>query len=370
MKIKIPVFLFLFFRIYTILTFVFFIFLFNPIRNQMEFFILFKESLCKWDCWLYTKIVESWYGQPWYCAFFPMFPLIVKYLKFLFGGDIFYTAFILSNIFCLVAVIFLYNLTYLIYSEKVALYTIVFFMASPTALFYSTFYTESLFLMLVTLFFLLLYYKKWFYAALVTGFATATRNVGIFLSFILVFEYFRNKKWIIKLGDYKIIFYFILSLTGIISFMIFLKIKYGDFFYFVKATQNWPERNGITFPFWDFFKWLKNITVTFQFKITHDRNNLSFLYILATLLLVIWGIKKIRLEHAIFLLLVLFIISVQPRIISCSRYLSSAFPVWNLLALFVVDNKRGKLLYKIILFVMLFWQFYINYRWINTYWVD
>ncbi len=370
MKIKQPVLIFAFFRLFTLFSFVVLILLLNPVKNFNEFSSLFKNSLCKWDCWLYTNIAKTGYDKSWYCAFFPLFPLIVYGLKFLFNGDVFYSAFVLSNIFCLIAVIILYNLTLLVYSEKIALYTIAFFMASPTTLFYLIFYTESLFLMLVTLFFLMLYYKKWFYAALIAGLASATRNVGIFLSFILIFEYFRNQKWTIKFSDYKIILYFLISLTGLLSFMIFLKFKYNDFFYFVKATQNWPERNGFTFPFWDFLKWLKNITVTFQFKITHDRNNLSFLYILITLLLIIWGIRKIKLSHAIFLLLVLLIVSVQPRIISCSRYLSSAFPVWNLLALFVAENKKEKFLYKIIIFVMLFWQFYINYRWVNTYWVD
>ena len=209
-----------------------------------------------------------------------------------------------------------------------------------------------------------------FFAALIAGLASATRNVGVFLSLIMVFEFLRGQNKIFKKENIKIIFYFIIALAGIISYMLFLKVKYNDFFYFVKATQNWPERSHFVFPFWDFLKWLKNITVTFQFKITHDRNNLSFLYVLATVLLVIWGIKKIKLSHAFFLLVILFIVALQPRIISCSRYLSSAFPVWNLLALFVSENKKEKFLYKIIIFVMLFWQFYMNYRWVNTYWVD
>jgi len=370
MNIKKPFLIFTLLRFYTFLTFFFLIFIMNPIKDLNDFLYIFKDSLCKWDCWIYTLITDTGYSKPWFCAFFPLFPLIVKNLKILFNGNVFYTAFILSNLFCFFAVVFLYNLVKDVYSEKVALYTIVFFMASPTILFYSTFYTESLFLMLVTLFFLLINNKKWFYSALVAALASATRNAGIFLSFILVFEYFRNQKWPVKLSDYRIILYFLISVTGLISFMIFLKLKYDDFFYFIKATQNWPERNGFTFPLWDFLKWLKNITVTFQFKITHDRNNLSFIYILITVLLIFWGIRKIKADQAIFLLMVVLIISVQPRIISCSRYLSSAFPVWILLALFVVENKREKLLYKIIIFLMLFWQFYMNYRWVAGYWVD
>lgn len=371
MKFKTPLIIFIIFRFFTLLSFVLLIFILNPIRNLNDFFLVFQESLCKWDCWLYSIITTTNYSAQHHCAFFPLFPLIVKGVQFLFKNNIFYTAFFLSNIFCLLAVIFLYNLSSFIYSEKIGLYTIALFMASPTTLFYSTFYTESLFLMLITLFYLLLYYEKWFFAAVVAGFASATRNVGMFLSVILIYEYFRNQKDFLKLNNLKIVLYFLISLFGLITFMIFLKIKYNDFFYFYKATAlNWPERSHFVFPFWDFIKWLKNITVTFQFKITHDRNNLSFLYVLFSILLVIWGIRKIKLSHAIFLLIILFIVSLQPRIISCSRYLSSAFPVWNLLALYFSENKKEKFMYKTFIFIMLFWQFYMNYRWVNTYWVD
>jgi hypothetical protein len=380
MKTAKPALIFLSFRAFTLLSFAAYVLLAGAAGNWSDFFNSFKDALYSWDSWIYASIVEKGYDEPFKCAFFPLFPLLVRSLSLIFNSDAVLTAYVISNAACMAGVIFFYNLVKEEYSEKTALYSSVFFMAAPTTLFYTSVYTESLFFMLAVLFFLLLKRKMWLAAAIVAAFASGTRNVGMFLMPALVLAYLLEKsgkgfsfKNLISLAgkiDLKICLLAALSLLGLFAYMWFLKTKYNDPLFFYRAAAMWPERSGFIFPFWDFLMHIKNFTVQFQQKVTYDRVNLCFVYFSLALLLTVWGIKRLRPSHGLFLLLVIAILAVQPRLISISRYISSTFPVWILLSLFTIERKNSALWFIMFTGVMLVWQLYINFRWYLGMWVS
>ena len=81
-------------------------------------------------------------------AFFPLYPLLIRLLGALTGGQLLLAAYVVSNVALIVALVLLYRLTALELSEPAARRAVLLMCAFPTGFFLFAPYTESLFLAL------------------------------------------------------------------------------------------------------------------------------------------------------------------------------------------------------------------------------
>jgi len=131
----------------------------------------FVNLHARWDSEWYIDIVENGYScQPkalCNAVFFPLYPFLIKIFSFLPGVNSYLAAFLISNLSLFGAVIAFYNLLLLNYSSQVAQRAIWFLLIFPTSFFFTTIYTESLFLFLSILCFYFTFKSKWKMAGLV-----------------------------------------------------------------------------------------------------------------------------------------------------------------------------------------------------------
>lgn len=199
----------------------------------------------------YLSIAQNGY-LPLTYFYFPLFPVVIKIITLLLGGSfgiIAASGLFLSNIFLIVAIVGLYKLTKLIYDQKSGVYTVILLLAFPTSFFLGAFYNESLFLATVTWSFYFAFTKRWLFAFLLCGLATATRLVGIALIPAISYEYYLSHKE--SFINIKTFLYTTISASGIILYIIYLKVLTGDylaFFHNVEIFGNQRSTKLIILP--------------------------------------------------------------------------------------------------------------------------
>jgi len=113
-------------------------------------------------------------------AFFPLYPLLISILNKPIG-NFFLSAFLISNLCFLGAMIALYKLVKKMYSVHVARWSILFLVCFPTSFFFGSIYTESLFLFLLLVTFLCLNSRKYFLSFTFGLLSGLTRLIGFFV---------------------------------------------------------------------------------------------------------------------------------------------------------------------------------------------
>jgi hypothetical protein len=143
----------------------------------------FLQLWSRWDVEHYVQIAEDGYvnyePDAKNIAFFPMYPAIVAALhvplRFLPTAIV---GMLVSNVASIFALRFLYRLAKARFDEEVALRTVVYAAAFPTAYFFQVAYTEGLFFFFICAAFLALHEERWRDAALWGACASATRLTG------------------------------------------------------------------------------------------------------------------------------------------------------------------------------------------------
>jgi hypothetical protein len=176
-------------------------------------------------------------------AFFPLYPLLVRSFAELFGGPITKEALsvwgpLLSLLFLPFAFYFVYRIALDGWDERVArgaVLTLAFF---PTTFFLNAAYTESLFLALSAgSLWALRVRRDLLLACVLAGFASATRNVGVFLLVPLMYE------WIKNVEDYRWHgAYLALVTSGLLAYMGYLWVRFGDPLLFYSAQKDWGRQ--------------------------------------------------------------------------------------------------------------------------------
>lgn len=204
---------------------------------------LFDSWTYYWDSGHYLYIVQNGYNFP-RQNFFPLWPFLIKLFTILTFGifPIEWVAYILTFILGLTTFIFFYLLAVKLIGEKNAKLALIIFASFPSTMFLHAGYTENLFLTLTLLSFWLLEKKRFILSSLTGGLSSATRSAGIGISLVYL---------VMKVSLRKKIIYFSLSLSGILGYMLYLKLQSGNSFLFAKAHQEWCtaiEQCKITFP--------------------------------------------------------------------------------------------------------------------------
>ena len=158
----------------------------KPFLKTDSFSQYFVNPWFGWDTISYLGIAILGYRQDASIAFMPLYPFLIRFTALLFGGNHLLAALVLSTLFCIIALILMYELFAAMYPQTIARDAVVMFLTFPTAFFLLAGYTESLFIALVLMFWILARKRRWFWAAVFAGLATLTRLQGVILSGVLL----------------------------------------------------------------------------------------------------------------------------------------------------------------------------------------
>jgi len=156
------------------------------------------DSLIHWDAGWFLRIAGQGYDFD-SAPFFPMFPWLIRLVTFLTGNGV-TAGFLISNSALLVACCFLYIIAKEDYDEKTAATTVFLMLFFPTAIFFTSIYSESLLLAFALGSFYFARNGRWVWAVLLGSCAALSRNVGVVLFFAYLYMQYRenNNRIILK----------------------------------------------------------------------------------------------------------------------------------------------------------------------------
>lgn len=219
----------------------------------------FAEGLCRWDCAWYVRIAEEGYDPypvpglisagNW--AFFPLYPLLVAAVRWLTGFPTMVVATGLSIALSIAAI----RIAWPLLGRDLKAYTLfaAFLLSGPFSIYFSTFYTEVLFLFLTIGVFWALRQRQFLLAGALAGLLSATRIVGVFIVFAIVFEMWRAHRetggtwktfvpaiflradWLLALA---------LAPAGLFAYMAYLHMLVGDALAFSHVQRAWARPLG------------------------------------------------------------------------------------------------------------------------------
>ncbi|NLJ76494.1 MAG: hypothetical protein GX325_04440 [Peptococcaceae bacterium] len=146
------------------------------------------DSLIHWDAGWFLRIAGQGYDFD-SAPFFPMFPFLIRALTLLTQSNVI-SGFLISNIALFVVCVFLYRLVKDDYKEDIAMTTVFVLLFFPTAIFFSSIYSESLLLAFSLGAFYYARKDKFIIAAVLGALATLTRNIGVVTFFALLYYFY------------------------------------------------------------------------------------------------------------------------------------------------------------------------------------
>jgi hypothetical protein len=330
----------------------------------------------------YLTISEKGYTQQFTQVFFPLYPVLIGFFKNLIPYvNSVILAIVISSLFLFFAFFIFERLLDLDYKKKQIKWISIFLMFFPTSFYFGSIYTESLFLFLIFLSFYFARKKRWVLSGIIGALASATRITGIFLLPALLWEWnisnrITNKELRIKNKENKILLNNFVEFVihnsrflirspilylvplGLLIYMIYLQIAFGDALYFWHAQGVFGAQRtgtGIILLPQIFFRYIKIFLSIPPFSEAFLIPLLEFLSTIFALgLMIIAHIKNVRLSYLIFAWPCLLLPTLTGTLSSMPRYILSVFPIFIVLGL--IESKNIKIflisLFLLILFTL------------------
>jgi hypothetical protein len=334
------------------------------INTFSGFFHYIFDIWARWDSVWYLQIAERGYSA--YdnsTAFFPLYPLLIAVIKPLFWGNGVLAGIFISLVACLAAFYLLFRLVELDYGSDVARKAVFFLAIFPTSFFFQTIYTESLFLAFTIGCLLAARRKEYVLAGIAGALATLTRSAGLLLLIPLLIIYMQDRHWRWREIGWDIL-HLLLVPVGLLLWMIYLGIRFGDPWLFTEAQSFWlrefikPWQGGPIKGLWEGFKAAARGVQTFAdtpddlFWPVIDLDSrmwaaydvINFIFAGTFLALCVAAFKRLPLAYAAYALAVLLLplsyASSTVPLFSMPRFVITAFPIFILLALWAVKDRR------------------------------
>ncbi len=307
----------------------------------------FLSFWAKWDSQWYVQIARDGYWfqplQQSNVAFFPLYPLCMRLVATFVGGNLILSGFLVSNAALLLALIYLYRLTVLELGDRPAAQRAVFYAAFfPTAFFFNAVYTESLFFLLTIATMYHARRQQWLAATVFGLLAAATRNLGVLMWAMVMWEWLRHNGWHItqayRLSAWRNLWnglrrhWFELLIIaaiplGLLLYMAFLSTNFGRPFAFVEVQAAWNRQNigPIAVLARDIDKLMEPQVARWYFT---SMLNVGAFFLALALVPFIW--HKLGEGYAIYGLLLL-LVPMTSSTQSVIRYVLPIFPIYILL---------------------------------------
>jgi hypothetical protein len=222
----------------------------------------FLSQWAKWDSQYYFDIATNGYWfrpeQQSNVAFFPLYPMLMMVLGKFLDNNVILSGFLVSNAAFFGVLVFLYLLTELEVDSAAAGRAVLYLAVFPTSFFFSSVYTESLFLMLSLASMYFARRHLWFPAALLGMLCAATRNIGVLMWALVMWEWLRVQGWNLwKLHKKEMwaslwggigqhwadMFIIAIIPLGLLAYMFFLKQNFDRPLAFIETQAAWGREN-------------------------------------------------------------------------------------------------------------------------------
>lgn len=351
----------------------------NPIYGQETHECLKQLGLClqswnQFDAQHFLGIAYYGYGgyhdyqaynpqHPYAAAFFPLYPLLIHSLGFLFGGSFiadYVASLLIANICFFLAMIVLYCLVRQDFDDSIARGSLFFLAFNPFALFFFFGYSEPLFLLLcLGVLFLLRRGRSldWWLAGLCGAGAVLTRGSGIIL-LLVFFLAFLQRFWptlcaslkdrllLFKEGRWRKMLNMLLPMgllpLALAGYMLYLWLNWHDPLLFSHGEE-YLWRRHLNWPWVGTIETIQSLLFTTQGR--DARNLTDLLFTITPLAIIATGWKRLPLDYLVFSLAIALFSLMYPwpihALASAPRFLLVLFPVGVMLALW--SKKRPTL---------------------------
>ncbi|MDP3973676.1 MAG: mannosyltransferase family protein [Candidatus Daviesbacteria bacterium] len=316
----------------------------------------FINALRNWDGGHFLGIAENGYKYSFQHAFFPLYPLLIKFLFPIFPNHHALGGVVISILATLIGLNLLYQMVLTQYDKNLAQKVILSILFFPMSFYFLVVYSEGLFFMFSVACFYFVRKNNLFLATLAAALASATRLAGLAVVAGLLIPLLLNK------GINRNNWFVLLAPSGLLIYSFYLYLNVGDPFYFVTVEQHWQR--SITIPARAFFITLNNMLYP-GYLLSRYGQFWDLLFTALGLGLIIMNFKKLPKDFAIFSLISIGLPLASPTIEAIPRYLLPIFPIFILIAL--IKNPYLSFAYQIFGVTLL--AFYAT-LFINGYWVS
>ncbi|MEA3344376.1 MAG: mannosyltransferase family protein [Patescibacteria group bacterium] len=330
--------------------------------NPNEFFQEQKWDLNsihnRWDSSWYLDIAENGYSMEYNewglhnIVFFPIYPFLIKIASFLTMGNFVLAGWILSILFLLLALFYLFKLVKEFHQEINPYAPVILLLIFPTAFFLNTIYTESLFLFLSLATFYYGLKKKFVFAGIFGLLASLTRVTGVLLFIPIIWEYFKTYNFKLKsICSLRILPIFLIPI-GTFSFFLYHYFKFGNFFLFFEIEKNWGRTFSIQEKHFELFS---NPAIANLI--------LDAFFILFVLIIIYLGFKKLRTSYSLYMLSSVAVALSTGTFMSIGRYILVLFPIYILLSSIKNQYLRQAWVFVSILLLALYTILFVSNYW-------
>jgi len=331
-----------------------------------RFFLI--DMWTHWDGRWYFSIAKHGYTPPAglsasysNLAFFPLYPSLARFTGW-FGlplpdSALLLWGVLLSNLFFLASAVLLYQLAVhrLGFDPSSARRALVLIYAFPSAFFFSSFYPESLFLFLTAAGFWLGLSGRWAGAAVCAALAMVTRPQGVLTALALGWLYMETHGWKLRAIRPDALWFALVPLPLLLHLWHLYRLT-GDFLAPLHAQSAWGRgQYGLLQGIW------LNLSgpALDVFKI--DALLLLLFLACGVYMLIRWPVKA----YGLFVVLVCLMPLSTGLLVSVSRFLAAAFPVF----LFLGQKLKGGAAYQVLTGVWFALQIIYLAAWVNYYWI-
>ena len=311
----------------------------------------FFTAMCRWDCKWYMTIIEHgydllprtspkiWKGLAnW--AFFPLYPYTVKGVVSAISTPVVATGIILNQLFVFLSLCVFYKYLRLKFDELNSRFGVFLLGFSPFGIYFTSLYTEAMFLLLSLLAFYFMVLKKPYISAIFGGLLSATRPVGVMFAIPYVYNLWRQSGF-----RFRLIVCGIISISGLLVYMLYLHYHTGDFLAFKHIQAGWGRKG------WD----LANLG-TQLLNMVKDKHN-SIMFLISIGLTVVLFLNKF-VEEAMFNLLCILPGFMTGQMMSEGRFSGTLFTFYLGLLLLSKRSKSMKIALSLV-FMLLFTSYYL-----------
>ena len=317
----------------------------------------FIDLWTPWDGQWYLKIANEGYkphSQDVYDiqsrAFLPLYPLLIWIFSLIFQSKPF-TAWLVNVSASILAMIYLYRLFQLDYSNVISKKAVLYIMIFPSAIFFSSAYTEGLFLLLIVLSFTNSRTRNWRASGVFAGLSALTKVIGVLIIIPLGYEWYKGEKN--REG-----FWLLLAPAALITHLTYLKSITGSWTAFLTAQFIWYKN---PFKFSGYEKYLTDYSI-------HGFRN-SLIDVTVTLFfvaLLILASKQLRASYKIYSIILLALPIISGNLMSMTRHVIMIFPSFIIMALLTEKKSLNKILIIFyIAFLILFTTLFVNNYWVG-----
>ncbi len=315
-----------------------------------------------WDGVWFVKIAANGYAaNDGSVAFFPLYPLLVRWLGIPFDNNLVASGVIVSLACYFAAIYFLYRLVERELGGRVAYRTCLYLSIFPTAFFWQAVYSESMFLMLSAACVLWSREGRWRLAGFAGLAAALTRSAGFLLIVPMALSYYEQREWRLRRTDAQVASLLMIP-EGLMVWMAYLSLVFGRPLLFARVQDQWHRYLAVpTYALW------KALEAAFQGARQILSGQVSHLYwpaanpgaavplAVANLtnlamtaiacLAVFYGLRRLAVAFSAYAVVTIGYPLIFPAtsmpLMSMPRFVLAAFPIFMAMALYAESHPRA-----------------------------